>query len=717
VSGMTSSRAATILGMVLFVSYAYFYQAGGWNQNSRFALVRAILEQRTLRIDDYQLHTGDKAIWNDHYYSDKPPGTALMVLAPVAIARAVARAAGVDPGSFPGIAWTSYVAAVFSAGLFTVLAALGVFYMTLQWRFSVPAALFAALGYGLAGPAWAFATLFMSHGVTAGCLMAAFYAAFTLDRRDEQARTTWALVLGLAAGWAVVTEFQAAIPAAAIGLTGLLRLDRTDRSGFVRVAAVAAGGAAACAVVLLAYNALAFGSPFHLGYSSEEGFEHLRTGFFGITYPRWWRVRELLIGEYRGIIPLAPLVAAAPVGLVWLAADKARRPAALLALGIAVYYFALNASYYYWEGGWSYAPRQVTPGLPFLALGLAPLWDRGREGLRAVLAVGFVWGAAATLVAVSTNPQPPSSFKAPMRELLLPAFADGDLSLNHQTFVHGGASPDLMRGNRVPHAAWNLGEIMGLHGRSSLVPLLLFWTAAAGLLFFPRARAPAATATMADGAGPRQFGNFAANLSFVDRTGVVSPGMRVLEIGTGTGAMLRALAERGARVEGVELREDLIDEARRWYGELPIRRVTGTALPFPEGSFDAVVSFDVFEHIPDTDAHLTEVRRVLRPGGAYLIQTPNKWANVLFETIRWRSFTRFREDHCSLHTLPQLTRRLARHGFLVTAYDVPVVNEFFRSKVKQYVGRIGVIALAVLNPDRLPLRFRTNLYVCARKTD
>ena len=482
VGQLSASRTAVVLGAALFISYAYFYQAGGWNQNSRFALVRAVLEQHTLRIDDYQLHTGDKAIWQGHYYSDKPPGTSLMVLPPVAAARAISRAAGVDPGSFPGIAWTSYIAAVFSAGLFTVVAGLMVFFVAIRWGFSTGAALFASAAYGLAGPAWSYATLFMSHGVTAGCLMTAFYAAFTIPDRRPDRRAVWAILLGLSAGWAVVTEFQAAIPAAVICLAALLRVRRLAPGEVVRVAASVAAGGAVCASVLVAYNTLAFGSPFHLGYSSEEGFEHLRTGFFGITYPRWWRMRELLIGEYRGILPAAPLVAAAPIGLLWLAADERRRGAALVALGVAVYYFVLNASYYYWEGGWAYAPRQVTPGLPFLALGLAPLWERGRQALRSVLLVGFAWGVAATLIAVSTNPQPPSSFKAPMRELLLPAFADGDLSLNPQTFVHGGASPELMRGNRVRHAAWNVGEIIGLHGRASLLPLLIVWMLSGALL-------------------------------------------------------------------------------------------------------------------------------------------------------------------------------------------------------------------------------------------
>src|SRR5258708_36569945 len=71
---------AWVLGVVLFASYAYFYQAGGWNQNSRFALVRAILENHSPQVDPYQLPTSDKALCREHSYSDDPPGTAPLVL-------------------------------------------------------------------------------------------------------------------------------------------------------------------------------------------------------------------------------------------------------------------------------------------------------------------------------------------------------------------------------------------------------------------------------------------------------------------------------------------------------------------------------------------------------------------------------------------------------------------------------------------------------------
>jgi hypothetical protein len=476
------TRTAAILGVALFVSYAYFYEAGGWNQNSRFAMVRAVLERHTLQIDAYQLHTGDRALWRDHYYSDKAPGASLTALGPVQVARMVSRAAGVDPASFPGIAWTSYVAAVVTSGAFTVIAALCVFWLSLRWGATTGAAVFAATAYGVATPAWAYATMFMGHGQTAGCLMIALAAADGLRDCAPDTRRTLASIIGLSATWAVVTEFQAAIPAVLIGVLALQNMRRADAQvSLMPAIAWIAACVAIATIPLLVYNTLAFGSPFHLGYSSEEGFKELHTGFFGITYPRLSTIRELLVGSYRGLLPLSPLMAAVPVGLALLA-GKGRAGLASVAAGVGVYYLLLNASYFYWEGGWAFGPRQVTPALPFVALGLAPLWDLRRPAWRVLLLAGWVWGAGITLVAVSTTPQPPASIKAPVSELLWPAFRDGDLSLNPQTFVHNSVDVEHLRGGGDPHAAWNLGEIAGLRGLSSLLPLLAVWAAAALLI-------------------------------------------------------------------------------------------------------------------------------------------------------------------------------------------------------------------------------------------
>lgn len=471
-------RSAWVLGIALFVSYAYFYQAGGWNQNSRFALVRAILERHTLQIDAYALHTGDRALWEGHYYSDKAPGASLLAVLPVAAARGISRVAGVDPEGFPGIAWTSYVATIATNGLFTMFAALAIMWLAFRWGYSPGAALFAATGYAVASPAWCYATLFMGHGLTAGCLMGAYAAAVALEDDDVgwQLRRGW--LIGLGTGWAVVSEFPALVPAVLIvGLSLHTLRDRWPQRLVPVFARLVAGGAAAAAV-LLTYNTLAFGSPFHLGYASEEGFEQMRQGVFGVTYPAWWRLREILFGQYRGLLPIAPLMAVTPFGLFALARAPQRRRAALVAASAGLFYLLLNASYFYWEGGWAYGPRQMMAGLPFLALGLAPLWHSWRRVGRVALAAGWLWGAALTLIAVSTTPQPPATFKAPVRELLWPAFVDGDLSLNHQTFVHNSAQADQLRGRTIPHASWNLGEIAGLRGLASLVPLAFVWLVA-----------------------------------------------------------------------------------------------------------------------------------------------------------------------------------------------------------------------------------------------
>src|SRR6266545_3264224 len=60
-------RAVLIAG-ALFLTYAFFYQAGGWNQNSRFDLVRAVVDRGTPAIDAYEHNTGDKARRAGHTY-------------------------------------------------------------------------------------------------------------------------------------------------------------------------------------------------------------------------------------------------------------------------------------------------------------------------------------------------------------------------------------------------------------------------------------------------------------------------------------------------------------------------------------------------------------------------------------------------------------------------------------------------------------------------
>lgn len=472
---------AVILFVVLFSSYAYFYEAGGWNQNSRFALVRAITGRGTLRIDSFENCTGDRALYDGHFYSDKAPGVALAAVPFVVAGRLVCRAVGVDPESYTGIAALSYVATVATCGLAIAIGGICLFFVSRRFGASPGASALVVVAFGLGTPMWAYATIFYGHALSAAGLIVAFTAAVALGDSDSVRQDIFlGAAVGVAAGWATVTEFPAAVPAVILTVFALVR---AGPHGWRRVAgtAVALGLAAtACAVVLGVYHWACFGSPFHVAYTSEEGFAAMKVGFFGLSMPTAIRLRQILTGEYRGLLPLAPVLAVAPIGLALLMRKRVSRDAAVVAVLIAAFYLLLNSSYYYWEGGWSYGPRHISPAIGFVCLGLAPLWTHGRLAGRVVLGGLAVYGVALSLIAVATMPQPPGSMYQPVSQLLWPAFEAGKLSLNPQGFTAKEASVDDIVENRNP-AAWNIGQRwLGLKGHASLVPLFAVWAAALG---------------------------------------------------------------------------------------------------------------------------------------------------------------------------------------------------------------------------------------------
>jgi len=490
------SRA--LLFILLFVSFAYFYQAGGWNQNSRFDLVRAITNEGTLNIDPFMHSTGDKAFYNGHYYSDKAPGIALAAVPLVAAVRPIYRAFGGDPETYEGLALLSYLSTVATAGLFTALAAVSLFTLSVELGASYGAALFAALTFAVATPIWTLATIFIGHAFAAALLVLAFAAAVRIGT-DEPARDVrLGAMVGVAAGWATVSEFPAAIPAMLLAALAAAHAVPLGRTRAIRILGALAAGAVLCAAVLMAYQYACFGSPFHLAYSSEIGYEGMQQGVFGVTVPKSVRLRRILFGEYRGLLPLAPALAVAPVGLAlmtWMrlgtdaSADilARRRRAAIVAAAIAVYFILLNASYTYWEGGWSYGPRHASPAIPFLCVGLAMLWAVSPAAIRAGLAALSLCGAAVTLIAVTTMPLPPANIRRPVQELLWPAFRDGDLALNTQTMASGSVDANF-RAHHEPRAAFNLGMKMGLGGHASLLPLAVVWVVGGVMLMRQRDR-------------------------------------------------------------------------------------------------------------------------------------------------------------------------------------------------------------------------------------
>jgi SAM-dependent methyltransferase len=125
--------------------------------------------------------------------------------------------------------------------------------------------------------------------------------------------------------------------------------------------------------------------------------------------------------------------------------------------------------------------------------------------------------------------------------------------------------------------------------------------------------------------GPVLSRELSSDLTVLERLVGVS-GRDVVDIGCGGGALVRALAARGARVTGVEISESQLAAAVRDDDGSGARYVVGLAqrLPLSEQSTDVVVFMRALHHVPPDDmlAALREARRVLRPDGAVYIAEP-----------------------------------------------------------------------------------------------
>lgn len=154
--------------------------------------------------------------------------------------------------------------------------------------------------------------------------------------------------------------------------------------------------------------------------------------------------------------------------------------------------------------------------------------------------------------------------------------------------------------------------------------------------------------------------------AYVECTKYIPYGARVLEVGAGAGYGASYLADAFPGIVATDMSDDALTYARRRYPRVDFRRAAATELPFAENSFDAVISFQVMEHVPDDTAYLTGIQRVIRPGGRLILSTPNR---------RWRLYpfqVPANRYHIREYSARGLKRLLVRHFADVQLWGVQV---------------------------------------------
>lgn len=459
-------RAGVLLFLLLLICYGYFFPRwADWNQNSRFDLVRAVVEQHTTVINQYADNTGDYAQIGDQRYSDKAPGMAILGVPVYAAFHQAVPASlitdrfasigalddtlnpngtGATPDklyAFLGLTVTTYVTTALPAAILAVL----MFWLTGAFGWSVWQRFAAAALYSLATNAFAYANTFVGHQTVAALLFAAFTTLFAI--RLGKLSRRWLYTAGFLLGYALITEYQSGLVIAVIGVYALLAL-RAPVDTAIRM--IIAGVPAVLLLVL--HDMAAFGTPLPIGYFHSALWMDVHgEGFVSLTYPRLDALVGILFGAYRGLLFLSPYLAFAAVGYIALwRRQPARRAEFWVLLLSPIVYLLFNASSAMWEGGFAVGPRYVVASLPFLGVAAgAGIWAAWRRPfLRPVIVLAIAWSFFAVWAETIAGQSFPDYTHNPLFDLSLPVLLQGDI-------------------------ARNAGMLLKLTGWFSLLPLLM----------------------------------------------------------------------------------------------------------------------------------------------------------------------------------------------------------------------------------------------------
>jgi SAM-dependent methyltransferase len=164
-----------------------------------------------------------------------------------------------------------------------------------------------------------------------------------------------------------------------------------------------------------------------------------------------------------------------------------------------------------------------------------------------------------------------------------------------------------------------------------------------------------------------------------DRLGLQA-GERVLDMGCGAGRHAFEMYKRGADVIALDQDADELSTVSEWFaamreeGGLPegaeadVKQGDALDLPFADGEFDRIVASEVLEHIPDDDRAISELVRVLRPGGTIAVTVP-RW---LPEKVCWALSDEYHEvegGHVRIYRGDELVAKLEDAGLSFLGRD------------------------------------------------
>jgi len=163
---------------------------------------------------------------------------------------------------------------------------------------------------------------------------------------------------------------------------------------------------------------------------------------------------------------------------------------------------------------------------------------------------------------------------------------------------------------------------------------------------------------------------------------------RVLDVGCGPGWLLKAFERRGWETKGTELSGEAAAFAREELG-LDVASQELSELNIPGGCYDAAVLWHVLEHVPEPQAVLCEVSRVLKPGGALLLGVPN-WGSPESQSTGPAWFQLDVPRHVNHFTAARMEEALEEAGLFIRKRQFLAPEFDFFSFVQSALNQLGL---------------------------
>jgi hypothetical protein len=430
---MSNSRFAVAAWVfaVLLLSYSFFWHSRDWNSASRLMLTYALADRGTVSISGLEDQTGDRARYRGKFYSDKLPGFSFLAVPPTIVAKS-AFAIPNHPRNKKGFAYwpTDYWATLGTSSLASALVGALLTLVAFELGCGPRRASLVGLAYGLATPAYVYATMSYGHQAAALALFASFFLVW---RAHLQTRPSLSVALaGFLAATAAVIELQVGLVSAILGtyLAGLVVARRLPARSILAFLL----GAVGPTLALLAYNTIAFDSPWDMGYFHEDMSEfrnvHSAENPLGLSRINWEHLVPLFWGGYRGLLFYAPILILAPIG--WFALIRKRSwDVAIVSLAACVAVLFVNLSYPEWTGGWSTGPRLLVPLIPFAMIAVAAALANAGKTITLSAVILALAGGVLILLFQGAGGRVPHEIADPLRQFVLPVWTGQPLPPAH----------------------------------------------------------------------------------------------------------------------------------------------------------------------------------------------------------------------------------------------------------------------------------------------